>query len=391
MSIRECAMNSEAFRRLYEVYKNRETVSDAFRKNGGKVVGQMGCDVPDELVIAAGMMPVRLYADEYRPLVQADKYLEYSFDPVMRAQFEKVVDGTYNDRIDYLAISNSTDVIIRLYLYLREIKRLDPAAPIPPLEFIDWLFTRKMIHQSRNELTVRLFWRKLEEWSGRTITDNDVQSAAAICNEDRAALRRISALRKADEVKVSGSEALVIIGSAFFMDRREHANLVNLVADDAQSWPGIDAARIFMTGSAQESTELYELIEKVGGVVIGEDHDWGDRFFGRDCNTSYSPVRAIVDAYMMREFSSKKATVSQRVKALNDAVDSARAEGVLFYINAYEEAASWDFPSQKSSLESRGIATGSFVKMLFPLSENRDLEEKLGSFVESVRRVRRDA
>ena len=102
-------------------------------------------------------------------------------------------------------------------------------------------------------------------------------------------------------------------------------------------------------------------------------------------------MRAIVDAYMMREFSSKKATVSQRVKALNDAVDSARAEGVLFYINAYEEAASWDFPSQKSSLESRGIATGSFVKMLFPLSENRDLEEKLGSFVESVRRVHRDA
>ena len=138
-----------------------------------------------------------------------------------------------------------------------------------------------------------------------------------------------------------------------------------------------------MTGSAQESLDLYELIEKSGGVVVGEDHDWGDRFYERDYNMSYSPVRAVVDRYMLRQFSSKKAFVSQRVKALDEEVDSSKAEAVLFYINAFEEAASWDYPSQKKSLESRGISTCSMMKMEYPVYANEGLDLKIKKFIES--------
>lgn len=385
LSIRECANNNKAFQQLLGCYSDREKVSRRFRLSGGKVVGELGCDVPDELVIAAGMLPVRIYADKECSLVEADKYLEFSFDPVIRAQFEKLLDGTYKNEIDYLAISNSTDVVIRVYLYLREIQREEPDKPLPPLEFIDWLFTRKLIHQTRNEHTIELFWKSLEQWAGRKITDEEVNAAAQICNEDRAALRKIMALRRAKRPRISGTEALVIIGSAFFMDRKEHAKLVNRVADDACGWPEIDGVRVYITGSAQESTDLYELIEKAGGVVVGEDHDWGDRFYDRDYDKSCSPVRAIVDRYMLREFSSKKAFVSQRVKALNDEADSAGAQAVMFYINAYEEAASWDYPSQKKSLESRGISTCAMMKMEYPVYRNDALESKIKSFIESLK------
>lgn len=383
MGIRECASNNKTFQRLLECYSDREKVSRQFRQNGGKVIGELGSDVPDELVIAAGMLPVRIYAEKESALIEADKYLEFSFDPVIRAQFEKLLDGTYKNEIDFLAISNSTDVVIRVYLYLREIQREEPSKPIPPLDFIDWLFTRKLIHQTRNEHTIGLFMQKLEQWAGRKITEQEIKAAAGICNEDRAALRKIMALRRAIKPRITGCEALVIIGSAFFMDRKEHAALVNRLAAEAASWPEIDGLRVFMTGSAQESLDLYELIEKSGGVVVGEDHDWGDRFYERDYNMSYSPVRAVVDRYMLRQFSSKKAFVSQRVKALNEEVDSAKAEAVLFYINAFEEAASWDYPSQKKSLESRGISTCSMMKMEYPVYANEGLDLKIKKFIES--------
>ncbi len=383
MGIRECASNNKTFQRLLECYSDREKVSRQFRQNGGKVIGELGSDVPDELVIAAGMLPVRIYAEKESALIEADKYLEFSFDPVIRAQFEKLLDGTYKNEIDFLAISNSTDVVIRVYLYLREIQREEPSKPIPTLEFIDWLFTRKLIHQTRNEHTIGLFMQKLEQWAGRKITEQEIKAAAGICNEDRAALRKIMALRRAIKPRITGCEALVIIGSAFFMDRKEHAALVNRLAAEAASWPEIDGLRVFMTGSAQESLDLYELIEKSGGVVVGEDHDWGDRFYERDYNMSYSPVRAVVDRYMLRQFSSKKAFVSQRVKALNEEVDSAKAEAVLFYINAFEEAASWDYPSQKKSLESRGISTCSMMKMEYPVYANEGLDLKIKKFIES--------
>lgn len=385
MSIRECALQNKAFAALKSAYDNREEAAAKWRKAGKKVVGELGCDVPDEFIIAAGMLPVRVYADPEKTLIETNKYLEYAFDPVVRAQFEKIVDGTYQEQIDYLAVSNSTDVIIRIFLYLRELRRQEPEKPVPPVEFIDWLFTRNRIHQVRNELTLDIFKKRVEEWAGCEVTDDAVKAAAEICNSDRQALRQMAALRHGDEVRISGSEALVIIGSAFFMEREAHTRLVLEVVEAAKTWPVLDGPRVYFTGSAQEDISLYEMIETAGMVIVGEDHDWGDRYYDRDYNLDYTPIRAVVDRYMLREFSSKKAFVSQRVKALDRLVDGTGAEAVIFYSNIYEEAASWDYPSQKKSLESRGIRTAAFTKMAWPTKQNEGLKAKLEEFAETLK------
>lgn len=383
--IRECAKNNQWFSKLLEIYENREHEARAARAAGKKVVGTLGCDVPDELVMAAGMLPVAICADPDLPLTETDRYLEYSFDPVLRAKFEAVVDGSCAQYMDHLAISNSTDTIIRIWLYLREIQRTEPEKPIPELWFIDWLFTRKMMHQVRNEGTIGLFIEELEKWSGSAITDEAVYEAAKICNRDRAALRRIQELRRADKPRINGSEALVIIGASLLMDRGAHAEIVEKLADDAAQWPELEGPRVFVTGSAHESTYVYDLLEDAGVVIVGEDHDWGDRVYERDFDLTLEPVRAAVDRYMLRSFSSKKAFVSQRVQALNKSAEACRADGVLFYLNIYEESGSWDYPSQKQTLEEKGILTCSQVKMQYPAEKNTELKEALQAFAGALR------
>jgi len=385
MSIRPCALQSQAFSALKEVYDHRDAVAARWKAQGKKVIGTLGCDVPDEFLIAAGMLPVHVYADPKKPLEQTDVYLEYAFDPVVRAQFEKIVDGTYFDQIDALAISNSTDVIIRVFLYLRELKRMEPEKPVPEIDFIDWLFTRNRLHQVRNEHTLTLFRETVERWAGHPITDEEITEAGKICNENRQALRDMAALRRGKEVRINGSEALVIIGSAFFMERAAHTELVRQVIADAAQWPVLTGPRVFFTGSNQEDTTVYDMIEASGAVIVGEDHDWGDRFYNRDYNTAYAPIRAVVDRYMLREFSSKKAFVSQRVAALDRQVNDAGAEAVVFYTNIYEEAASWDYPSQKKSLESRGIPTVCFAQMAWPAEKNEGLQDQLLAFVDTLK------
>ena len=376
MHIRDCALQNGAFARLLEVYTHREQEASRWRAAGGKVAAKLGFDVPDELLIAAGLLPVQVYADPDKPLAKTDTYLEFAFDPMVRKQFEKIVDGTYKSQADFLAVSNSTDVIIRVFLYLREIVR-EELEDLPPLTFIDWLFTRNRMHQEHNELTLRIFREQVEQWVGHPVSDDSIREGMRLCNEDRAALRQIAALRRGDEPRVSGSEALVIIGSAYFMDRAEHSRLVREVAAAASEWPVLAGPRVFVTGSAQEDTALYDLIEEAGAVVVGEDHDWGDRFYDRDCNLDYPVIRGLVDRYMLRQFSSKKAFVSQRVEALCSEAAETKADAVLFYNNIYEEAASWDYPSQKKALEAAGIATAAFVKMQYPLRANEGLEDDI--------------
>ncbi|MBQ8986061.1 MAG: 2-hydroxyacyl-CoA dehydratase [Lachnospiraceae bacterium] len=385
MSIRSCAMDSKAFLALKDAYDHREKGAAKARANGVKVLGELGFDVPEELVLAAGMFPVRIYADPEKALVETDKYLEYSFEPVVRAQFEKIVDGTYGNQIDYLAISNSTDVIIRIFLYLRELKRVEPEKPVPPITFIDWLFTRHRLHQTRDEFVIDLFKKQLEEWIGREITDEEIRAAGAVLNENRRALREMAALRHGQEVRIGGSEAMVIIGAGFFMDKEEHTALVKKVTEDAKSWPVLEGPRVFYTGANHEDNALYERIEAAGLVIVGEDTDWGDRSYDRDYDPKLPVIRGVVDRYLFREFSAKKAFVQQRVEALDREVNAAGAQGVIFYTNQYDEVATWDMPKQKKSLEARGIRHTTFGRMQWPVSQNEDLDEKLAAFAKEMK------
>ena len=384
MAIRACALESKAFTALKDVYDHRDTPAAAWRAAGKKVVGKLGFDVPDELLIAAGMMPVQVYADPKRSLDETNKYLEYAFEPVVRAQFEKLIDGTYTDQLDALAISNSTDVVIRIFLYLRELHRVEPEKNLPPFAFIDWLFTRTSRHQRRNEFVIDLFRKQVEEWAGREVTDDEIREAGKICNENRQALREMAKLRHGDEVHISGSEALVIIGAGLFMERTAHTELVRQVTEDAKSWPVLQGPRVFYTGAEQEDIALYEKIEAQGLVIVGEDMNWGDRHYNRDYNSAYPATRALVDRYMLREFSAKKAFVSQRVEALDREVDEAKAEAVIFYTNLYDEVATWDMPNQKKSLSGRGIKSCIFGKMLWPTENNEGLDEQLAEFAKKL-------
>lgn len=380
MSIRGCALESKAFAALKGVYDHRETVAAQWRAEGKKVIGKLGCDVPDELILAAGMLPVQVYAASGGSLPETDKYLEHAFEPVVRAQFEKIVDGTYHEQLDALAISNSTDVIIRIFLYLRELKRVEPEKPVPPIAFLDWLFTRHRLHQEWDERVIERFREQLEGWAGRAISDEDIRRAAAICNEDRRALREMSLLRHGKEVRIGGSEALVIIGAGLFMDKQEHTALVKQVTEDARSWPVLTGPRVFYTGANHEDTAFYEKLEAAGLVVVGEDTDWGDRSYDRDMKEEYPVVRGVVDRYQLREFSAKKATVHQRVEALEREVVATGAQGVVFYTNQYDEVAAWDMPEQRKCLESHGIRHITFGRMLWPVDKNEGLDEKLAEF-----------
>lgn len=385
MGIRDCAKKSAAFMELFHSYCHREEAALKWKAEGKKVVRQLGADVPEELVIAAGMLPVKVYAGPERQLPYAGRYLEETFDPLSRAHFEKIVDGTYDKLLDSLVITNSADVCVRLFVYLREIIRTEPAMPVPPTVFIDWLFSRNYLYQEHNIFTIGEFKKQLEAWAGRVITDEQIRAASELCNDNRAALREISDLRKGDIVHLSGSEALVIIGSAFFMEKSQHTRLVRTVAREAQNWPEVKGARLYLTGSPQETTGLYDLIEEAGGVVVGEDHDWGDRYYDKDTRTDIDPLCAVVDRYMMRVSNTKRASVTLRVKDLTENAGKAKAEGVVFTSNVNDDALTWEYPSQKKALVDIGIKSSYFGRVQYPVTKTEKLCDGIRWFVESLK------
>lgn len=355
MSIRKEALFSQAFVQLNEAYENREKAAEEWKKQGKKVVGILGADVPEELLLAADLMPYPIYGEAEADLTETNQYLEFSFPLTVRAQFAKILTGTNRNLTDYLVIGNSTDAMVRIYYYIRELKQLEPEREIPELYFIDWLFTRFRMHQIRNEDTLEKFRKELSNWTGREITEEQIKAAAEICNENRAALKQIGALRR--QGKIAGTEALIIIGSGFYMRKEVHTKLVREVASDAESWPKAPGVPLFVTGSPQEHKDFYEQIEALGGNVVSEDHDWGDRYWNREVNTDLSAVKGIVDRYMLRQAGTKRAFVSERIEAVCEAVRTCGARGMISCTYQYDDAPSWDFPRQTEALQKMGVPT----------------------------------
>ncbi|HHW06679.1 MAG TPA: 2-hydroxyacyl-CoA dehydratase [Clostridia bacterium] len=378
-----------AYEVLARAYRNRHERALQWKEQGGRVLACLGSDVPEELVLAAGYLPVRVCGEPGQATPLADRYLELAFEPTARSKFNRLLDGTYA-YADGLVISNSTDVLVRLYFYLRELHRVEPEIELPPFYFLDLLFMPSMISSEYNLGTLRSFQRILEEWSGQEITPDQLQEAIRLCNENRALLRQLAELRRGTAPRVTGVEALTIIGASLLMPKEEHNRLLCEILDKARRLPPLEGVRLFVTGSVHEQTDFYELIEACGGIVVGEDHDWGNRHFHTDVATDVEPLAAIRDRYHLRLASPNKHLVSHRVRALLDQVQECGAEGVVFFMRTYDEASTWDYPEQHQILESLGIPSKLFVRQPYTLANRRQLMEDITELVAQVRAGRRE-
>ena len=382
--LRACALENPAFAELYRVWLGEDDRAAAYRAAGGKVVGCLGCDVPEEYLLSGGLLPVRIAPDPESDLAAADAYLEACFDPLVRSQFDRIV-RPGEKPWDFIAVSNSTDVLVRAYLYLREIRRTEPDTPVPDTAFIDWLFTPSQRFEAYNEARAADFRKQAEAWAGRPISDADIREVIRVLNGERAALRRISALRLAARPRVSGSEALVITGAGFRMDRTAHRELVNAVADAAADWPVLEGPRLFFSGTEQYGLTVYAALESAGAVIVAEDQDCGMRWFEGDTDETLPPEKAVASRYIRRSPSPKKATVETRTGALCRAVQEARADGVVVCMDQFEEAASWDFPEQKRALAALGIQAEQFCRLPYPPEKDETLFARLAAFARSLK------
>ena len=377
MAIRNEALSSEAFKKLKAVYDDRKAVLKTWNDSGKKVVCVAGYDVPDELIIAAGMTPFRITGYYGGERTSADKYLEYSWGAVWRGLWESITED-YKGLLDKLVFCGSSDMFLKLYYYTRTLKRLEPERPLPDLFFIDYeLVDKKLKTQERNEKELRRFAAALEEWSGNKITEDALKAAIAQGNEYRQALRAFAELRKKGSCRVTGSEALVVIGGSLFLERDDAIQTVKAAAADAQNWPEAEGTRIYYAGSPQEITEVYEIAEAAGCNIVGEDHDMGDRLFDTDVRTEIEPISALAERLITRMPGSERGSIKDRVKFIGEKLEETEAELFLTYMNNNDEAYVWDYPSiKKNILDPKGIPSATVEKQSWPLKDPEDLKKQ---------------
>jgi benzoyl-CoA reductase/2-hydroxyglutaryl-CoA dehydratase subunit BcrC/BadD/HgdB len=367
-------------------YKRRDLAARTWKQKGGKVVGYLSDDVPEEMIRAVGFFPFRISGDPRGGTEEADRYTEPFYDPSVRSVLNMLLTGRY-DFLDFLVVPHSSDAILRLYYHLRDIRQMDSTLKLPELHLFDILHTRFWTTGLYIRDRVREFKKKLEEWSGKELSNEALSQAIAVGNENKNLLKKMSDLREAEPSLLSGVEALQIIGSSMMMLKEEHNTLLRQFLS-TEKRPSGDKPRLFVEGSSIDNLQFYELVEPCGAAIVAEGHDWGNRSFDDPVDPTLDPLEAISERYHLRSPSPRMHSIGRRVAYTVERAMRAKSQGAIFLFLEWDSAPAWDYPDQKKALEEKGIPTLCFDTQKYLLSDadKTHIKTKVGQWLETIRR-----
>jgi benzoyl-CoA reductase/2-hydroxyglutaryl-CoA dehydratase subunit BcrC/BadD/HgdB len=378
-----------AFETMQKHYQQRDLAAREWKARRGKVAGYFCNNVPEEMILAAGFFPFRISGDPWGGTELADRYTEPFYQPDVRSMFNMLLGGRY-DFLDFLIIPNSRDAVLGLYYHLGKVHRINLALKLPELYLFDVPRTRFWMSGLYMRDRVRELKRKLEEWSGKEISNESLSRAIAIGNENKMLLKRVAALRAAEPSRISGVEALQIIGSSMFMLKEEHNKLLRQFLEGGGQLPAKDGVRLFVEGSPIDNLQFYELVESCDATIVGEDNCWGSRYSDDPIELSLDPLEAIAERYHLKSPCPRMHFADKRVDYCLRSVVEAKAQGVLFFFLEWDNAPAWEYPDQKKALEENGIPTLCFEMQKYQLLDidKKQIKTSLQRFIEPVGRQR---
>jgi len=379
----------DAFETMQKHYQQRDLAARKWKEKGGKVAGYFCNDVPEEMISAAGLFPLRISGDPWGGTEVADSYTETFYQPDVRSMFNMLLTGRY-DFLDFLIIPHSRDAVVALYDYLHKIKQITPDLRLPDFYLFDMLHTRFWLTGLYIRDRVSELKKKLEEWSGKEITNESLSRAITIGNENKMLIGKVAALRAAGPPRISGVEALQIIGSSMFMLKEEHNSLLRQLLKEAGKLPARDGVRLFVQGSPIDNLQFYELVESGKATIVGEDNCWGNRYSEDPVDQSLDPLEAIAERYHLKAPCPRMHSLDRRVNYCLQSAVEAKAQGAIFFFLEWDNAPAWEYPDQKKALEEKGIPTLCFEMQKYLLSDidKKQIKTRIKQFVEAIGRQR---
>ena len=373
-----------SFEVMQKHYQQRDLAAREWKKTG-KVVGYF-CDiVPEELILAAGFFPFRLYGNPSGKTDIARQHIVPRHpmrEDFVHSMLNMLLTGEY-DFLDYLIIPHTRDSIHRLYQTLVMLRESNPDIRVPEFHFLDTVHSNLFSGEQYLHNQFMALKNKLEEWSGKSITDTSLSQAIAVTNENRKLLKKVAELRAAEKPRISGADALQIIGSSMFMLKEEHSELLKQYLINEKELPYIDGIRLFVSGSPLDNLQLYEVIESNNAVVVSEDNCWGNRYSDIPIEESLDPLEAITDRYYNKSPCPRMYPLKWLTEYSVKSAVEARSQGVICYVFENAVAEAWATPDKIKEFQSKGIPVLSLKDQKYLISEPEVLGEIIKNFLDT--------
>jgi benzoyl-CoA reductase subunit C len=311
------------FRRWAGPIENEQV--KAWKADGGRVMGFFCAHAPEELLWAAGILPVRMRGTGSEDTSAADQYLGAVNCSFVRHTLSRLLGGDLAF-FDGLLLTNSCD-------HLRRLSDVCTAKQLAPFcHHIDVPHVSSESSLARLTAELRVLKERLGTSFAVRITDDKLAAAVSLYNQTRVLLERASRLRSQDPPRASGSEVLAMAVAAASMPKDRFNDLLVRRLGQLEAGSGVAprGPRLMVVGGELDDPAYLEVIESLGATIVADQLCWGTKTFATLADERIDPIEAIARR-MLDHLPCPRILdgYPRRLASLIEAVNEHRVDGIL--------------------------------------------------------------
>lgn len=331
---------------------NPRKAMDDYKKETGKgAVGIMPVYCPEEIVHAAGYLPIGMWGAQKKQISKARTYLPPFACSIMQSVMELQLEGVYDD-LEAVIFSVPCDT---LKCMSQKWNR-----PVPAIVFTHPQ-NRKIAKDAANVFAREEFnivKEKLEDILDVHISNKAIKNSIAVYNENRAACREFSDVAAEYAAVVTPSDRHAVIKARWFMEKSRHTALVKelIAALKAEPAPEFKGKKIIVTGIQVEPYDVLDIFQENDFAIVADDLAQETRNFRQDVPDDDDALMALARAW--NEFDGcSLATDANKPKGqmIIDAVKKYGADAVVVCMMKFCDPEEFDYPILLQEFEAAGV------------------------------------
>ena len=347
-----------------------------------KFLGVTSSYVPEEMIVAAGMIPFRITGTTY-PLSLSKTYFSGNISSFAQSCLEGALRKEY-DFLEGVIIGGETDAVKRLYdawlhfavknehIYLFDIPK--------------FVTSDSLLHYSESIVSLK---KIIEKDFDLSIDDKKLSDAITICKDTRNLLNRLNNLRKLNIPIINSMQMLEVCQLSVSGDKNVFNPELKILLEQLENKTdyieinGSSGPRLLMTGSFQNGQELLSIIEKAGGNLVCEDIDNRMGYFRTKVLSSDSPMQAIAKGYMEKPPSANVVDFQKRADHILSLIKEFRIKGVIYHILKFDDPYLFEFPDIKEALSKNNIPVVRIETEVGRMAEGQ-IKTRIEAFIDTL-------
>ena len=327
-----------------------------YKAQGKKVVGVLPYYAPEELVYAAGIVPMGIWGSNTKTISRAKEYCATFYCTIAQLALEMLLDGTM-DGLDGIITPTICDTLRPMSQNFRvamgdKMSVIFLAHPQNRLEEFGLQFTVDQYNHVKKEL---------EKIAGREITNDDIQNAIKVYNESRAARRKFVKLASEHCDVITPTTRSAVLKAFYFMLKDEYIAKLNELNAELEKLPVCDwqGTKVVTSGIICDNPALLAAFEENNIAIAADDVAHESRSFRTDVPENADPMMALAQQFANIDYEvllyDPKSSENRRGEFVANMVKESGAQGLVLFMQQFCDPEEMEYPYLKKALQDADI------------------------------------